>query len=226
MTEIQKKLFEYEDKEYKEFHSKLIPNIPPEKIIGVRTPELRKLAGQLSKEQDIQNFLDSLPHRYYEENNLHGFIIEKIKDFDQCINEIKKFIPYVDNWATCDFVTPKIFKNNTDKLILEIKEWISSGSTYTVRFAVKMLMNFYLDDCFSKEYPQMVADIISEEYYVNMMRAWYFATALAKQYDAVIPYIEQNRLDKWTHNKTIQKSIESFRITSEQKQYLRTMKVK
>ena len=222
---IRKQLFELQDLKYRNFNSSLIPTVDKETVIGVRTPQLRKLAKELSKDPDIGVFLRTLPHKYYEENNLHGLIIE-MKDYDKCIAEMELFLPYIDNWATCDIISPKVFKKHLPELLDEIKVWIGSDHTYTIRFGIKMLMSFYLDDRFKPECPEMVAGVKSEEYYVNMMIAWYFATALAKQYDAVIPFIEGKRLDKWTHNKAIQKSVESYRITPEQKAYLKTLKVK
>ena len=224
MTKVQKELFEMQDLEYKQFHSKLMPTISPDVIIGVRTPELRKYAKEFAKSKDYDEFLRELPHRYYEENNLHGFIIETIKDYDELIKAIDEFLPYVDNWATCDLMSPKVFKKNTDKLIIKIKEWIKSKETYTIRFGIGMLMKFYLDGEFKREYLDLCVGVKSEEYYVNMMIAWYFATALAKQYEETLPYIEQKKLDRWTHNKTIQKAVESYRITPEQKIYLKTLK--
>lgn len=226
MTEIQKKLFELQDKEYKEFQCKLIPTVDPETVIGVRTPDLRKLAKQLTKDKNTGDFLEKLPHRYYEENNLHGFIIEMIKDYDACVKEIDRFLPYVDNWATCDLMSPKVFQKHPEELIVKIKEWLDSKETYTVRFALGTLLAFYLDDAFQPEYLEWAASIRSREYYINMMIAWYFATALFKQYEAAVPYLEQKRLDVWTHNKTIQKAVESRRITEEQKKYLRSLKQK
>lgn len=224
--DIREHLLSLCDPEYKEFQSKLVPNIDKSSIIGIRTPKLREYAKEVSKASDIDIFLSSLPHKYYEENNLHGFLIEQIKDYDKCIFELNRFLGYIDNWATCDTISPKVLRKNTDKLILEIRTWLCSKHVYTVRFGAEMLMKYYLDEKFDIEYPKLVADIRSDEYYIKMMVAWYFATALAKQYDAVIPYIEQKRLDNWTHNKTIQKAIESYRISDEQKAYLRTLKIK
>ena len=223
---IQRQLFELQDLKYRDFNSSLIPTVDKETVIGVRTPQLRKLAKELSKDPDIGVFLRTLPHKYYEENNLHGLIIEGMKDYDKCIAEMELFLPYIDNWATCDIISPKVFKKHLPELLDEIKVWIGSDHTYTIRFGIEMLMSFYLDEQFKPEYPEMVACVKSEEYYVNMMIAWYFATALAKQYDAVLPLIEEKRLEKWTHNKAIQKSVESYRITPEQKAYLKTLKVK
>lgn len=226
MTEIQKELFYLQDEKYREFSSSLMPTVDPDCVIGVRTPDLRKLAKKLAKEPDIDAFLHCLPHRYYEENNLHGFIIEGMKDFETCMRELEAFLPYIDNWATCDQISPKVFKKNLPELLDKIRGWIASGRVYTVRFGIGMLMSHYLDDAFNPEYLEMVCSVRSEEYYVNMMIAWYFATALAKQYDAAVPYIEQKRLEIWTHNKAIQKSVESRRITEEQKNYLRSLKRK
>ena len=224
MQEITAKLFELQDLEYREFHSNLVPTKDPDAIIGVRVPHLRKLAKELIKEMDVTPFLKELPHQYNEENVLHAFIIEAIKDYDECLLELNQFLPYVDNWAVCDSLKPKVFKKHLDELVDEIQGWIESTQTYTIRFGIEMLMNFYLDEKFSAKYLDMVAGVKSVEYYVNMMIAWYFATALAKQYDATIKIIEAGVLDKWTHNKTIQKAIESYRITPEQKEYLRGLK--
>lgn len=222
--EVQEALFGMQDLQYRDFHSKLIPNVEKEAVIGVRTPDLRRFAKQFGKKPEAREFLQILPHRYYEENNLHGFLIEGMKDYDMCIGYLERFLPYVDNWATCDMVSPKVFQSHLPELFSKIKVWISSGHTYTVRFGIGMLMQLYLDEAFDTVYPDLVADIRSEEYYVNMMIAWYFATALAKQYDAVLPYIKEHRLDTWTHNKAIQKAVESRRITKEQKDYLRTLR--
>ena len=226
MNKIQEELFKLQDIKYKDFSSKLIPNVSKDYFIGVRTPDLRKYAKELVKEEYIDKFLNDLPHKYFDENQLHAFILSELKDYDKCIEYINKFLPYVDNWATCDQMSPKIFKKNTDKLINEIKIWIKSKETYTIRFGICALMQYYLDDNFKKEYLDMISKIRSDEYYVNMMIAWFFATALAKQYDSTIPYIENNKLDKWVHNKTIQKAIESYRITPEQKEYLKSLKIK
>ena len=223
---IQSQLFELQDVEYREFQRKLMPTVNPETVIGVRTPELRKLAKEFSKTPEAEEFIKILPHKYYEENNLHGFLIEAIKDYDQVIKAIDDFLPYVDNWATCDLMSPKVFKKHLPELYDKIKVWLKSDWTYTVRFGIEMLMSFFLDDHFQPEMPDLVAEIRSQEYYVNMMIAWYFATALAKQYEAVLPYIKERRLDKWAHNKAIQKAIESYRISDEAKAYLRTLKVK
>lgn len=224
--EIQARLFEMQDLEYRDFHGALMPTVDKNTIIGVRTPMLRKFAKELAKRPDIGEFLEKLPHTYYEENNLHGFLIEHIRDYAKCLAETEKFLPYVDNWATCDLMAPKVFARHKARLLEPIKGWIASRETYTIRFGVGMLMRFYLDEEFSPEYAEMVAAIRSEEYYVNMMIAWYFATALAKQYEAVLPYLQERRLSVWTHNKAIQKARESYRITPEQKEYLNTLKIK
>lgn len=221
---ILSRLFEMRDIEYRDFNSKLIPTVPKDLIIGVRTPELRKFANEIKKTEYAKSFLKILPHKYYEENNLHAFLIESITDYDTCVAELNRFLPFVDNWATCDMMRPKIFKKHLSELLFQIKIWINSPDVYTVRFAVEMLMTFYLADNFSMEFSNMVASVRSDEYYIKTMQAWYFATALAKQYDSVIVYLERGILDKDTHNKTIRKAIESYRITDEQKEYLRTLK--
>ena len=226
VEDIRNELYKSQDIKYRDFQSKLIPNIDPETVIGVRTPILRKLAKDLSKNEDIRDFLKDVPHRYFDENQLHAFLISGMKDYDECLKELKCFLPFIDNWATCDQLSPKVFKKHRRELIPEIKKWIKSDETYTVRFGIGMLMEHFLDEDFDVSYPDLVASIRSEEYYVNMMSAWYFATALAKQYEDILPFIENNRLDIWTHNKTIQKAVESFRITDEQKAYLKSLKVK
>ena len=224
--EIKEKLFELQDLKYRDMQVKIIPNIDAESIIGVRTPELRSLAKELSKRDDVEEFLSDLPHEYFDENQLHAFILSAMKDYEKCIDGVEAFLPYVDNWATCDQMSPKIFKKNRKDLLKHVNKWIKSKKTYTIRFGVGMLMEHFLDEDFDLKYPEQVSKIRSEEYYVNMMLAWYFATALAKQYDFVLPFIEEKKLDTWTHNKAIQKSVESYRITPEQKDYLRTLKVK
>ena len=226
VDKIKKQLFEMQDLEYKAFHSRLMPTISPETIIGVRTPGLRKYAKDLAKTEGIEDFLKDLPHEYYEENNLHGFLIEGIKDYDTCLAQVDRFLPYVDNWATCDMMRPKVFKKNPKALLPKIEIWLASGETYMVRYGIGMLMTYFLDEYFDVKYVEKVAAIVSEEYYIKMMVAWYFATALAKQWDTVIPFMEEKRLEKWTHNKAIQKAIESYRITPEQKAYLRGLKIK
>lgn len=222
---IQEQLWEMQDVGYKDFHAKLIPTVAPEAIIGVRTPELRKYARKLAKDPQIDDFLAQLPHQYYDENNVHAFVVEQIRDYGECLAQTEHFLPYIDNWATCDMMAPKVFAKHKTELLESVQRWIASSETYTIRYGVGMLMRFYLEEDFRQEYLQWVADIRSEEYYVNMMRAWYFATALAKQYEAVIPYLEEKRLDDWTHNKAIQKACESYRITAQQKKYLRGLKV-
>ena len=223
---IEKELFRLQDKEYRKIQVNTITNINPDTIIGVRTPELRKIAKELYRSNNYKEFLNELPHKYFDENQLHAFIIGEIKDYDECLKEVNKFLPYIDNWATCDQSTPKAFVKNPDKLINEIKKWIKSKETYTIRFGIGMLMRSYLDDDFKEEYLEWVSKIRSNEYYVNMMIAWYFATALAKQYDSTIKYIEEKKLDTWTHNKTIQKAIESYRVSDEHKIILRGLKIK
>ena len=225
-TELHKNLYDLQDAKYRDMQIKIIPSIEPGSVIGVRTPALRTMAKEILRSGDYREFLDELPHEYFEENQLHAFIISGMKDYDACMEELEKFLPYVDNWATCDQMSPKIFKKHRSELMEHIKEWTGSAKAYTVRFGVGMLMEHFLDEDFDPAYPEMVAGLRSEEYYVNMMIAWYFATALAKQYDAVLPYIEDKRLDTWTHNKAIQKSVESYRITPEQKEYLKSLKIK
>ncbi len=217
-------LFSMKDKKYKEFHCSLIPTVNPDTVIGVRTPIVRKLAGEISGTPIAAEFLKKLPHRFYEENNLHVFLVNGIKDYDECISEINRFLPFIDNWATCDSLRPKSFAKNKKKLFSEIEKWIKSDRIYTVRFAIEMLMVLYLDKDFDEKYLHMVASVSSGEYYIKMMIAWCFATALAKQWEKTLPYIEDGVLEKWTHNKTISKAIESFRITDEQKTILRKMK--
>ncbi len=225
-AEIKNHLYELKETDYKEFMAKLIPTVDPGTVLGIRTPVLRNYAKELAKRDDIDEFLHSLPHELFDENQLHAFILSELKDYDRCIKEVDNFLPYVDNWATCDQLSPKVFKKHTKELLASIKTWLKSKDTYTIRFAIGMLMQYFLDDEFDETYPKTVAKIKSDEYYINMMIAWYFATALAKQYDAILPYIEKNVLDKWTHNKTIQKAIESYRITDEQKEYLKSLKIK
>lgn len=226
ITNVQTRLFELQDLKYRDFHAKLMPTVNKEKIIGVRTPALRIFAKNYGKTEEAKEYLQILPHQYYEENNLHGLLIEQIKDYDICLKEIDRFLPYIDNWATCDMLAVKVVKKHLDTFIDEIYRCMESDHTYTIRFGVNMLMRYYLEDAFRMEYPEKVVQIRSEEYYVNMMRAWYFATALAKQYEKILPFIEEQKLDVWTHNKTIQKAIESYRISPEQKEYLRGLKIK
>ncbi len=218
-------LFSLRDPKYAEGQKNIIPTVDPKRLIGVRTPALRDYAKKLYKSEHAEAFLSDLPHTYFDEDQVHAFVISLERDFEKCVRQVEAFLPYVDNWATCDQMLPKAFKKDPERLLPHIRKWIASAETYTIRFGVKELMEHFLGDNFSTEYPDMVADIRSDEYYVNMMRAWYFATALAKQHDMVLPYIEEKKLDDWTHNKAIQKSIESYRITDEQKAYLRTLKV-
>ena len=223
---IQKELFSLQDKEYMKFLSKLTPNVSEDTIIGVRIPEIRKLAKKLVKNNEYEDFLKELPHKYYDENLLHGAIISENKDFENCIELLNSFLPFVDNWAVCDTISPKIFKKHKKELIEKIKEWSQSDKTYTCRFGVEMLMTHFLDEDFKKEYLEMVANIHSEKYYVKMVVAWFFATALAKQWDYAVIYLENNRLDVWVHNKTIQKARESLRILEDKKGYLKGLKRK
>lgn len=224
--EIRAELYTLRDEKYRDFQRKLIPTVRPETVIGVRTPALRAYAKELLKRPDIGEFLSALPHESFDENQLHAFLLSEIKDFDRCAAGVERFLPFVDNWATCDQLSPKVFGKHHAELLPLVKAWIASGETYTVRFGIGMLMAHFLDADFDPRYPEWVAALRSEEYYVNMMRAWFFATALAKQYGAVLPYLEQRRLDVWTHNKTIQKAVESYRISDEQKTYLKTLRIK
>ena len=225
MTDIQKKLFELQDLKYKKFHSKLIPETNSDTIIGVRTPLIRNLIKSLNT-KEITDFLESkLPHKYYEENNLHALLISNIKDYNLCITELEKFLPYIDNWATCDSLRPICFKHNKDKLINNINNWLDSNHAFTIRFGIEMLMVHFLDKDFKYNYLLKVSTVKSDEYYVKMMIAWYFATALAKQYEYAVRFLEDTSLSKWVHNKTIQKAIESFRLTDEQKLYLKSLKI-
>ena len=224
--DIQQQLFALQDLKYRDFHAKLVPGMDVNDIIGVRTPELRKLAKQLTKDERVGEFLAVLPHRFLDEMNLHGFIISEIKDYDECLEQIERFLPYVNNWATCDLLSPKAFKQkkNRDRLIEDIKRWMASDEPFTIRFGIEMLMSFYLDEDFKPEYLKWVSKIRHDHYYVKMMVAWYFATALAKQWDATFPYIKNMTMEKWTHNKAIQKAVESYRITPEQKELLKSFK--
>ena len=224
MTEIQNTLFALRDPAYQAFQSKLIPTMDPALVIGVRMPALRKLAKELAGTPDAEVFLKELPHRYYEENNLHGLLISALPDYAAAAAALEDFLPHVDNWATCDLLSPRAFRRHPPELPEQIRRWIRDERPYTVRFGLGMLMQFYLDGEFRPAYLDLAAGVRREEYYVRMMAAWYFATALAKQYDAAIPYLEERRLDRWTHNKTIQKAVESFRITPEQKAYLRQLR--
>lgn len=221
---IIEQLFAMQDKGYKEFQSKLMPTVLPEKVIGVRIPKLRKFAKRIVRTTEAEHFISRLPHEYYDENNLHAFLVEMIRDYDEALNETERFLPYIDNWATCDYFCPKVFAEHKDDLLVAIKRWLRSDHVYTVRYGIGMLMRYYLDEDFRPEYLEWVASVESGEYYVNMMRAWYFATALAKQTDETLPWIREGKLDSWTHAKSIQKAIESFRISPEMKSELKKMR--
>lgn len=224
--DIRARLFALADPAYGDFHAGLMPGIPRQRIIGVRVPHLRALAKTLRGTPAADAFLAELPHTYYEENNLHGFLLDFIRDFDACLAATERFLPYIDNWATCDGTSPRALIEKPDVLLAHVQEWLASDHTYTVRFGIETLMRHFLDARFSTAYPDAVAALRSDAYYINMMIAWYFATALAKQYDTILPYIENRSLDKWTHNKTIQKAIESYLITDAQKAHLRTLRIK
>jgi 3-methyladenine DNA glycosylase AlkD len=216
-------LFSYQDLKYRDFQSPLVPNIDKETIIGVRTPQMRQVAKEFYNTPEGNKFLSKLPHKYYEENLVHFFMIAMIKDFDECVKEVERFLPYVDCWPVCDQSSPKVFKKNHKKLLPLIKKWIASDHVYTARFGIRMLMNEFLGDDFKEEYLEWVASVKGEDYYIKMMVAWYFATALAKRYDETVPYIEQHKLEDWTHKKAIQKAIESYRVSDEHKAYLKTL---
>ena len=220
---IKDELFKLQDSEYRDFHARLVPNLEKEAIIGVRLPQLRALAKELKPQ--TESFFKELPHRYYEENTLHAILISEISDFDKCVKELNEFLPYVDNWATCDSMRPKSFKKNRKKLISHIDEWLKSSHTYTVRFAVGMLMTHFLDEDFDEKYMEKVSRIKSDEYYINMMIAWYFQVALVKKWEFALPYLKEKRLSKWVHNKAIQKARESYRMTQEQKDLLKSLTV-
>ena len=224
MSAITQRLFSLADEGYRQFQTPLLPSVAPECIIGVRTPVLRKLAKELAGTAEAEAFLRDLPHAYYEENNLHAFLMEQIRDYDACVAAIDTFVPYVDNWSTCDGWSPKVLKRHPEELLVKIRQWMASDLPYTVRFGIGMLQRYFLDERFDPTYLEWVAVIDREEYYVRMMVAWYFATALAKQYEATLPYIEQGRLPLWTHNKAIQKAMESYRVCAEHKSYLKTLK--
>lgn len=223
--EIRERLLSLSDEKYRDFHSALMPEAEKEKVIGVRAPVVKKLAKEYFSHPDINEFLSDLPHKYYEENNLHSFIVSMMKDYDECLSAFQKFLPFIDNWATCDGAKPKVFLKNPDRIYPEIKKWLSSEDTYSVRFAVVILMDrVFLEDNFSKEHTDLISSLQTDEYYIHMAVAWYFATAIAKRYDDIIPYIENRVLDRKTHNKAIQKSVESFRVPDETKAYLKTLK--
>ncbi|MGM9588181.1 MAG: DNA alkylation repair protein [Candidatus Limivicinus sp.] len=223
---IRETLFSLRDEKFAAFQARLIPNVAPERVIGVRTPALRKLAKTLRGSGQAEEFLKALPHEFFEENNLHAFLLCEMKDFEACVQAVEDFLPYVDNWATCDQMSPGVFRKNKQALLLHIRSWIASERCYTRRFGIGMLMSHFMDEDFREEYLSLVSDIRSEEYYVNMMIAWYFATALAKQYEAALPYLENRRLDPWVHNKAIQKALESFRVSDGHKTYLKTLKIR
>lgn len=225
LNEIKKNLFKYQDKKYQKFESSLIPNIEKKLIIGVKTPILKNMTKEIIKADLSDKYIKMLPHKYFEENQIHSFILSESKDFDECVKNINNFLKYVDNWATCDQLCPKIFKKNKNQLLIHIKKWINIKKTYYIRFGIKMLMSHFLDDDFDKKYLKIVSSIKSDEYYVNMMIAWYFATALAKQYDDTIVYLEKYKLSPWVHNQTIKKAIESYRVSEKNKKYLRSLKL-
>lgn len=224
VEKIRQELLAMKDLGYKEFQKKLIPTVEEERIIGIRTPILRKYSVKLAKQQEVREFLQALPHYYYEENNLHGFLVERIEDYDRCIQELDIFLPYVDNWATCDGTVPKILKKEPEQTLIKAAEWIKSDRTYVCRYGIKVLMDHFLEENFSEEILKLVAGVNSEEYYVRMMQAWFFATALAKQYEAALSFLKNKSLDVWVHNKTIQKARESYRISPGQKEELKGLK--
>lgn len=223
-NDIAKMLYAAQDNAYRDFNSGLVPNISHDLFIGVRTPILRKMAKDMIKSGEYKDFIALLPHKYFEENQLHAFILSQLRDFDILINELERFLPYVDNWATCDQLSPIVFKKNKDLLLKYVYKWIKSEHAFTVRFGVKTLMQYWLDDDFNEKYADIVADIKTDDYYVNMMRAWYFATASAKQYDRILPYLVPGQIDEWTRKRAIQKAIESYRVSDERKQKLRSLK--
>ena len=225
MTEIQQRLFALQDAGYRDFHAALMPTVDKALVIGVRMPALRALAKELKGTALAADFMAALPHKYYEENNLHAALIGHIRDFEPCLTALERFLPYVDNWATCYMMNPKALTKDKPALLERIRVWLQSGHAYTVRFGMEMLMNHFLEKDFREEYLALVASVQSEEYYVRMMQAWYFATALAKQYEAAVTYLEQRKLGVWVHNKTIQKARESYRVSDEQKEYLKSLKV-
>ena len=218
------RLMEVKDDTYREFQVKLVPNISPEIVLGVRTPDMRKIARELFESSERDAFLNDLPHRYYEENLIHFFVISMIKDFDECVEAVEAFLPYVDCWPVSDQTTPKAFAKNHQNLLPYIRKWIASDHVYTARFGIRMLMNEFLGDDFRDEYPELVANKKGDDYYLKMMIAWYFATALAKKYNETIPFFEQRRLDEWVYRKAIQKAVESYRVSDEHKEYLKSLR--
>lgn len=223
-NDIVKSLYALQDAVYGDFSAKLIPNISRDCFIGVRTPQLRKMAKDMVKSGEYKDFISCLPHKYFEENQLHAFIISEIHDFDMAIKETERFLFYVDNWATCDQMSPRVFKKNLGVVEKYVSKWIKSKDVYTVRFGIKTLMQYWLDDNFDIRYADMVANIKSKEYYINMMRAWYFATAAAKQFDTVLPYFQRGKQDEWTRLRAIQKATESFRVSDKHKEILRALR--
>ena len=226
LTSVQEDLFRQQDIRYRELQIKLIPTVSPDALIGVRTPALRSYAKQLIREGGADRFLEELPNRFFDENQLHAFILSEERDFSRCLDGVNRFLPFIDNWATCDQLSPKCFRKHRPELISPIRGWIAGGEAYTVRFGIGMLMAHFLDEDFDPAFPELVASVRSEEYYVNMMIAWYFATALAKQYEAALPWLESRRMDRRTHNKTIQKAIESDRLPEDRKEYLRGLRIR
>lgn len=223
---IEKELFKMQDLSYRDFHSRLLPTVDTDKIIGIRVPALRKFAKEIFGTSEAEEFIKTLPHKYYEQNNLHAFLAERYADFERALYETERFLPYIDNWATCDMFLPKVFKKNKDKIINKALMWTDSEHIYTKRYGIGILMKLYLDDSFKIEYMQKVAAVVSDDYYVNMMIAWYFAEALAKRYDDAIYYIENKKLGIWVHNKAIQKAVESRRISEKTKEEIKTLKIK
>lgn len=221
---VYERLISYQDEKYRDFQSKLVPNIDKETIIGVRTPQMRTIVKEIFGTTEATTFLQVLPHQYYEENIIHFFLISKIKDFNECVKEVERFLPYIDCWPVCDQATPIVFKKNHSKLLPLIKKWINSNHIYTARFGIRMLMNEFLNDDFKEEYLEWVSSKTGDDYYLKMMMAWFFATALAKQYSATIKYIENKKLDSWVHQKTIQKALESYRVSDEHKEYLKKIR--
>ena len=220
---LQAELLALSEPDYRDFQCSLMPTVSRDRVIGVRIPALRKIAARMNREGESGEFLKALPHRFFEEDILHAIMSSGIQD---PIPELERFLPYVDNWSVCDTLAPKAFRKEKAKLISHVQKWLQSEHSYTVRFAMGVLMRYFLDDCFSVRHLQLVADSITEDYYVKMMAAWYYATALAKQYDYTVTLLEENRLPVWVHNKTIQKAVESFRVTEEHKNYLRTLRKK
>lgn len=224
MSAITEHLFSLADEGYRQFQTPLLPSVASDRIIGVRTPILRRLAKELAGTAEAEAFLCDMPHTYYEENHLHAFLVEQIRDYDACVAAVDAFLPYVDNWSNCDGWSPKVFKKHPEELLVKIRQWMASDLPYTVRFGIGMLQRYFLDERFDPTYLEWVAAIDREEYYVRMMVAWYFATALAKQYEVALPFIEEGILPVWTHNKAIQKAVESYRVSAEHKTYLKTLK--